>query len=73
MIEKKGLIDRLAQATIDDDEGASAEISREIIDAGIEAKILIEQWRREYTYFRFHSVLGYRSPAPAAKLSLTLT
>ena len=29
-----------------------------------EAKILIEQWRREYNTIRPHSSLGYRPPAP---------
>ena len=38
-----------------------------------EAKIIIEQWRREYNEVRPHSALGYRPPAPVAKLSLTLT
>ena len=38
-----------------------------------QTRILIEQWRREYNHFRPHSVLGYRPPAPEAKLSLTLT
>ena len=38
-----------------------------------EAKIIIEQWRREYNEVRPHSALGYRSPTPEAKLSLTLT
>ena len=31
-----------------------------------EAKILIEQWRREYNQVRPHSSLGYRPPAPEA-------
>ncbi|MFC1926839.1 transposase, partial [Chloroflexota bacterium] len=39
----------------------------------VEAKILIEQWRREYNQVRPHSSLGYQPPAPEAKLSLTLT
>jgi len=38
-----------------------------------EAKIIIEQWRREYNQVRPHSALGYRPLAPEAKLSLTLT
>ena len=36
MTEKKELLDRLAQATIDGDEEAAAKISQEIIDAGID-------------------------------------
>ena len=38
-----------------------------------EAKILIEQWRREYNQVRPHSSLGYRPPVPEAKLSVALT
>ena len=34
-----------------------------------EAKVLIEQWRREYNQVRPHSSLGYRPPAPEAILS----
>lgn len=33
-----------------------------------EAKVIIENWRREYNTFRPHSSLGYRPPAPAAIL-----
>ncbi len=29
-----------------------------------QAKLLIEQWRREYNTIRPHSSLGYRPPAP---------
>lgn len=38
-----------------------------------EAKILIEQWRREYNQVRPHSVLGYRPPAPEPVLMPTIT
>ena len=38
-----------------------------------EARILIEQWRREYNQVRPHSSLGYRPPAPEARLPVTLT
>jgi len=38
----------------------------EIFDTLLEAKVLIERWRREYNTVRPHSSLGYRSPAPAA-------
>ena len=31
-----------------------------------EAKVIIEQWRREYNQVRPHSSLGYRPPAPEA-------
>jgi hypothetical protein len=30
------------------------------------AKVLIEQWRKEYNYVRPHSALGYQPPAPEA-------
>ena len=39
----------------------------------LEARGLIEEWRKEYNYIRPHGALGYRPPAPEAKLSLTLT
>ncbi len=48
-------------------------LNREVFTTLTEAKILIEQWRREYNHFRPHSALGYRPPVPEATLSLTLT
>jgi len=36
-----------------------------------EAKILIEQWRREYNGFRPHSSQGYRPPAPETIMPMT--
>ena len=39
-------------------------LNREIFYTLAEAKILIEQWRREYNTIRPHSSLGYRPPAP---------
>jgi transposase InsO family protein len=36
-----------------------------------EAKILIEQWRREHNGFRPHSSLGYRPPAPETIMPAT--
>ena len=42
----------------------------EIFDTLLEAKVLIERWRREYNTFRPHSSLGYRPPAPEAILPL---
>jgi len=33
-----------------------------------EAQVLIEQWRVEYNTIRPHSSLGYRPPAPEAKM-----
>ena len=47
-------------------------IERDIFMTLKEAKILIEQRRNEYNQVRPHSALGYRPPAPEAKLSLTL-
>jgi transposase InsO family protein len=48
-------------------------LNGEVFTTLTEAKIIIEQWRREYNEVRPHSALGYRPPAPEAKLSLTLT
>jgi len=48
-------------------------LNREIFTTLTEAKILIEQWRREYNQIRPHSSLGYRPPAPEAIISVTLT
>ncbi len=39
-------------------------LDREIFYTLSEAKILIEQWRRQYNTVRPHSALGYRPPAP---------
>ena len=41
-------------------------LNREIFTTLLEAKVLIENWRREYNQFRPHSSLGYRPPAPEA-------
>ena len=38
-----------------------------------EAKILIEQWRREYNQVRSHSSSGHRPPAPETKTPVELT
>jgi putative transposase len=38
----------------------------EIFATLLEAKILIERWRREYNTIRPHSALGYRPPGPEA-------
>jgi putative transposase len=48
-------------------------LNREIFTTLEEAKVLIEQWRREYNQVRPHSALGYRPPAPEAIMSITLT
>ncbi len=39
-------------------------LNREIFTTLIEAKILIEEWRKEYNQVRPHSALNYRPPAP---------
>ncbi len=41
-------------------------LKREIFFSLAEAKVLVEQWRREYNTVRPHSALGYRPPAPEA-------
>ena len=44
-------------------------LNREIFSTLTEAKVLIEEWRREYNEFRPHSALHYRPPAPQAILT----
>ncbi len=48
-------------------------LNGEIFTTLTEAKVLIEQWRREYNQVRPHSALGYRPPAPEAIITVTLT
>ena len=48
-------------------------LNREIFTTLTEAKVLIEQWRREYNQVRPHSSLGYRPPAPETRIPVTLT
>jgi transposase InsO family protein len=43
-------------------------LNREIFTTLLEAKVLIENWRKEYNHIRPHSSLGYRPPAPEAML-----
>ena len=45
-------------------------LNREIFYNLNEAKVLIENWRKEYNTVRPHSSLGYRPPAPEAVQSL---
>ena len=50
----------------------------ELLNIGIfttltEAKVLIEEWWREYNQVRPHSSLGYRPPAHEARIPVTLT
>jgi putative transposase len=46
-------------------------LDREIFTTLQEAKVLIEQWRKEYNQVRPHSALGYQPPAPEAILTMT--
>jgi transposase InsO family protein len=39
-------------------------LNREVFDTLLEAKVLIERWRRAYNTVRPHSSLGYQPPAP---------
>ncbi len=43
-------------------------LNGEIFTTLLEAKILIENWRRAYNEIRPHSALAYRPPAPSAIL-----
>ncbi|MDH4291777.1 MAG: IS3 family transposase [Dehalococcoidia bacterium] len=48
-------------------------LNRETFYTLIEAKVLIEQWRKEYNQVRTHSSLNYRPPAPEARMPAILT
>ena len=48
-------------------------LNREVFYTLTEARILTEQWRREYNHIRPHSALGYRPPAPETRIPITLT
>lgn len=48
-------------------------LKREVFMTLKEAKILVERWRCEYNHIRPHSSLGYRPPAPEAKMPVNLT
>ena len=48
-------------------------LNREIFYTLQEAKVLIEQWLKEYNQIRPHSALRYRPPAPEARMAVTLT
>jgi putative transposase len=45
-------------------------LDREIFTTLEEAKVLIEQWRRNYNQLRPHTALGYRPPAPEVVLTM---
>jgi putative transposase len=48
-------------------------LNREIFTTLEEAKVLIEQWRKEYNQVRPHSSLGYLPPAPETILTVATT
>ena len=48
-------------------------LNREIFMTLEEAKVLIEQWRKEYNQIRPHSSLKYQPPAPEAILTIAMT
>ena len=48
-------------------------LNGEIFTTLMEAKVLIERWRREYNQVRPHSSLGYRPPVPETIMSKILT
>jgi putative transposase len=48
-------------------------LNREIFTTLVEARILIEGWRKEYNQERPHSALHYRPPAPEAIMLVGLT
>jgi transposase InsO family protein len=48
-------------------------LDREIFTTLEEAKILIEQWRKEYNQIRPHSAKNYRPPAPETTLTMVTT
>jgi len=48
-------------------------LNREVFTTLEEARVLIEQWRRDYNQIRPHSALGYLPPAPEAILTMVTT
>jgi len=48
-------------------------LARETFTTLHEARVLIEQWRREYNQVRPHSARGYRPPAPETILTVVAT
>jgi putative transposase len=43
-------------------------LNGEIFDTVLEARVIIERWRKDYNQKRPHSSLGYRPPAPETLL-----
>ncbi len=41
-------------------------LNGEIFDTLLEARVVIESWRRKYNPFRPHNSFGYRPPTPEA-------
>jgi putative transposase len=48
-------------------------LNGEIYDTLLEARVVMEDWRREYNHHRPHSALGYKPPAPEARRLENLT
>ena len=46
-------------------------LNREIFTTLEEAKVLLEQWKREYNHIRPHSAKNYQPPVPEAVLIMT--
>ena len=44
-------------------------LNPELFDTLLEAQVLTERWRRVYNGVRPHSSLGYKPPAPEARLT----
>jgi putative transposase len=42
-------------------------LAREVFDTLLEAKVLIERWRKAYNTVRPHSSLGHRPLAPESR------
>jgi transposase InsO family protein len=48
-------------------------LNGEVFDTLLEARVVIENWRRKFNQFRPHSSLGYRPPAPEVLEPRTFT
>ena len=47
-------------------------LNLEIFDTLLEAKVLIDRWRKDYNTIRPHSSLGYIPPAPESRQPCSL-
>ncbi len=45
-------------------------LNREVFTSLLEARVIAEDWRREYNEYRPHSSLGYMTPVEFSRLSL---